>query len=73
MVVIETNVYARICLAFCIDFVRGIFVSGRKKDACINKPTYMNVAKKHLKNCAVDQIGLAHKKIICWELCGPWY
>ena len=52
-------------LFFVSIFLRGIFVSGRKKDACINKPTYMNVAKKHLRtkklsagSCAVHGIGV---------------
>ena len=37
----------------------------------------MKVAKKHLNNCGVGQIGLtsenAHYEIICWKLCGSWY
>ena len=28
----------------------------------MNKPLYMKVAKKHLKNCGVDQIGITTKK-----------
>ena len=71
-VVIETNVYAWICgiLKVCLVLCTGYLCQRRRtEERCMNKPTYMKVAKKHLKECDVDQIGLtsenAHYKIIC--------